>query len=184
MFPGRPSRNPLSCGRSGNTVGRPGILPGRPCPLVSSYVLPIGSFMSGGPMLHSATERSSGVDGLEPADEVRTAIERYRDAVNRHDIEAVVAAFTDDGLIDCTPPPNGERYEGSAAISALFRQLFDSADERTFDTEELIIVGDRAVVRWRHHWVDRSGRPGHVRGVDVLRVRDGKVAEKLSYVKG
>ena len=75
-------------------------------------------------------------------------------------------------------------HEGSVAISALFRQLFDSADERTFDTEELIIVGDRAVVRWRHHWVDRSGRPGHVRGVDVLRVRDGKVAEKLSYVKG
>jgi ketosteroid isomerase-like protein len=83
-----------------------------------------------------------------------------------------------------TRSPNGERYEGSVAISALFRQLFDSADERTFDTEELIIGGDRAVVRWRHHWVDRSGRPGHVRGVDVLRVRDGKVAEKLSYVKG
>jgi ketosteroid isomerase-like protein len=98
-------------------------------------------------MLDSAAERPSGVDGLEPADEVRSAIERYRDAVNRHDIDAVVAAFTHDGLIDCTPPPNGERYEGSAAISALFRQLFDSADERTFDTEELIILGDRAVVR-------------------------------------
>ncbi|MBS1243923.1 MAG: hypothetical protein H6R41_460, partial [Deltaproteobacteria bacterium] len=24
----------------------------------------------------------------------------------------------------------------------------------------------------------------HIRGVDVFRVRDGKVAEKLSYVKG
>jgi len=79
---------------------------------------------------------------------------------------------------------DGERYVGSAAISALFRHLFDSADQRTFDTEELIILGDRAVVRWRHRWVDRSGRPGHVRGVDVLRVHDGKVAEKLSYVKG
>ena len=30
----------------------------------------------------------------------------------------------------------------------------------------------------------RDGTPGHVRGVDVFRVRDGKVAEKLSYVKG
>ena len=104
--------------------------------------------------------------------------------MNRHDIDAAVAAFTDDGLIDCTPAPDGERYEGAAAIGALFRQLFDSADERTFDTEEVFIAGDRAVVRWRHHWVDASGCPGHVRGVDVLRVRDGKVAEKLSYVKG
>ena len=25
---------------------------------------------------------------------------------------------------------------------------------------------------------------GHVRGVDVLRFRDGKVSEKLSFVKG
>ena len=33
--------------------------------------------------------------------------------------------------------------------------------------------------RWRYEW---DG--GHVRGVDVFRVRDGKVAEKLSYVKG
>ncbi len=31
---------------------------------------------------------------------------------------------------------------------------------------------------------DHSDGEGHVRGVDVFRVRDGKVAEKLSYVKG
>jgi len=95
-----------------------------------------------------------------------------------------VAAFTDDGLIDCTPAPDGERYEGAVEIRALFRQLFDSTDERTFETEELIIAGDRAVVRWCHRWVDASGRPGHVRGIELLRVRDGKIAEKLAYVKG
>jgi hypothetical protein len=40
------------------------------------------------------------------------------------------------------------------------------------------------VVRGHHRWVDASGLPGHVRGVDVLRVRSGRIAEKLSYVKG
>ena len=29
-----------------------------------------------------------------------------------------------------------------------------------------------------------DGSPGHVRGVDVIRVVDGQIAEKLSYVKG
>lgn len=134
-------------------------------------------------MLDHVIKRPGGVDGPEATDHVRSALERYHDAVNRHDIDAVVAAFTDDGLIDCTPPPDGERYEGAVGIRALFRQLFDS-DERTFETEELIVAGDRAVVRWCHRWVDASGRPGHVRGVDVLRVRDGRIAEKLSYVKG
>jgi hypothetical protein len=38
-------------------------------------------------------------------------------------------------------------------------------------------------VRWRYTWV-KNGVQGHVRGVDVYRVRAGKVSEKLSYVKG
>jgi len=47
----------------------------------------------------------------------------------------------------------------------------------------MFAVGDPCVVRWKYHWV-RDGAPGHVRGIDVFRVRDGRVAEKLSYVKG
>jgi hypothetical protein len=39
-------------------------------------------------------------------------------------------------------------------------------------------------VRWLYRWVDADGKDGHIRGVDVFRVRDGKVAEKLAYVKG
>ena len=118
------------------------------------------------------------------AADVTNAVERYHDALNRNDVEAAVAAFTDDAVIDCTPPPDGERYEGADRIRTLFRQLFDSAADRSFDTEEVFFAGDRAVVRWCHRWVDASGRNGHVRGVDVLRIRDGKIAEKLAYVKG
>ena len=40
-------------------------------------------------------------------------------------------------------------------------------------------AADRVVQLWRYSW---DG--GHIRGVDVFKVRDGKVAEKLSYVKG
>jgi len=48
-----------------------------------------------------------------------------------------------------------------------------------FETEDSWSCGDNAVLGWRFSW---DG--GHVRGVDVLRFRDGKVSEKLSYVKG
>jgi len=40
-------------------------------------------------------------------------------------------------------------------------------------------AGDRVVQRWCYSWAG-----GHVRGVDLFRVGDGKVTEKLSYVKG
>jgi ketosteroid isomerase-like protein len=49
--------------------------------------------------------------------------------------------------------------------------------------EELFAAGERCVVRWVHRWIDQAGQSAHQRGVDVLRVRDGKVAEKLYYVK-
>ena len=48
-----------------------------------------------------------------------------------------------------------------------------------FEAEDAFPAGDRYVQLWRYDWGD-----GHVRGVDVFRLRDGKVAEKLSYVKG
>jgi hypothetical protein len=52
----------------------------------------------------------------------------------------------------------------------------------SFTEEESVVLGDRAVVRWRYGW--EGDHAGHVRGVDLLLFRDGLVAEKLSYVKG
>jgi hypothetical protein len=61
----------------------------------------------------------------------------------------------------------------------VWRALFAATPAAQFDIEETLAADDRAVVRWKYDWGD-----GHVRGVDVVRVRDGKIAEKLSYVKG
>jgi hypothetical protein len=51
-------------------------------------------------------------------------------------------------------------------------------------TEEIFAAKDRCVVRWRYDWASKDGTSGHIRGVDLFRVHDGKVAEKLAYVKG
>lgn len=124
-----------------------------------------------------------------PADDSRTAatvaaVERFNDAFNRHDVASVMAAMTDDCVFDSTrPAPDGERIVGQAAMRAFWESFFSRSPQARFETEEIFAAGDRAVVRWVYHWV-RDGKPGHVRGVDVFRVRDGKVAEKLSYVKG
>ena len=52
-----------------------------------------------------------------------------------------------------------------------------------FEAEEVIVSGDRAVVRWVYRKM-RNGQPWHLRGVDVFTVRGEKVAAKLAYVKG
>ncbi len=126
-----------------------------------------------------------GHGGRDPAGEATlAAVRRFNDAFNRHDVDAVMAAMTDDCVFESTrPPPDGERIEGQARMREYWREFFRRSPQARFVVEEMVAAGDRCVVRWIYHWV-KEARPGHVRGIDLFRVRDGKVAEKLSYVKG
>jgi ketosteroid isomerase-like protein len=110
------------------------------------------------------------------------AVDQFNDALNRHDLDAAMACMTDDCVFESTSPPDGERHEGAAAVRAAWESLFASSPSAHFDAEEVIGAGDRCIVRWIYTWTENGG--GHVRGVDVLRVRDGKIAEKFAYVKG
>ena len=118
------------------------------------------------------------------SEETLTAVRRFNDAFNAHDVDAIMAAMTEDCVFENTrPAPDGTRIEGTDAVRAAWETFFRNSPEAHFDTEDMFAAGDRGVVRWRYTWV-KNGARGHVRGVDVFRVRAGKVSEKLSYVKG
>jgi len=113
------------------------------------------------------------------------AVRRFNEAFGRHDVDGVMAAMTDDCIFENTcPPPDGERYEGQDSVRTFWERFFASCPGSRFTTEEIFAAGDRCVVRWRYDWGGGNGTPGHIRGVDLFRVRGGKVAEKLAYVKG
>lgn len=111
-------------------------------------------------------------------------VQRFNEAFNRHDVEAVMALMTSDCVFESTrPPPDGERVEGQERVRSYWEEFFRRSPQARFEAEDIFAAGDRCVVRWTYHWL-RDGTPGHVRGVDVFRIRAGQVAEKLSYVKG
>jgi ketosteroid isomerase-like protein len=107
------------------------------------------------------------------------AVGRFQKAFDAKDVDAVMAAMTPDCVFEDTTPPDGRRHVGADAVRKAWTALFAASPEAAFTAEEMIEAGDRVVVRWRYAW---DG--GHVRGVDLFTVRDGLVAEKLSYVKG
>jgi len=112
-------------------------------------------------------------------------VARFGAAFDGQDLATVMSLVTDDCVFESTSPsPDGTRFEGAAAVRAEWERLFMATDDPRFETEETVVHDDRAVVRWRYSWREPSGERGHVRGVDVMRLRDGKVAEKFSYVKG
>ena len=107
------------------------------------------------------------------------AVARFDRAFGAKDVDAVMAAMTPDCVFEDTSPPDGARHVGAAAVRAAWEKLFAASPDAVFTTEEIFAAGDRVVARWRYDYGS-----GHVRGVDVLTVRDGLVAAKLSYVKG
>ena len=114
----------------------------------------------------------------------RMVIDRFNEAFNRHDADAVAALLTDDTVFeDTSPAPDGRRIEGKVAVTEFWRTWFTRNADAVFETEDVIVTSDRAVVRWVYRKV-RNGQPWHLRDVDVFTVRDGKVAAKLAYVKG
>jgi len=111
-------------------------------------------------------------------------VNRFNEVFNRHDVDAIMALMTDDCVFDNTRPvPDGQRWVGQAEVRSYWEKFFERSPHARFDAEEIIGMGDRCVVLWVYHWI-RDGVPGHVRGVDIFKVRDGRVAEKFSYVKG
>lgn len=112
------------------------------------------------------------------------SVRRFNEAFNRHDVTAVMEAMTEDCVFENTnPAPEGRRYQGQAEVRAFWERFFHNAPDALFEAEEMFAAKDRCVVRWVYRKT-RDGQPWHLRGVDVFRVRDGKVAEKLAYVKG
>jgi ketosteroid isomerase-like protein len=108
-----------------------------------------------------------------------TVVDTFGAAWAAHDLDGALRLVCDDCVFDATgPAPDGLRHVGREAVRQAWQGVFDDVGTR-FEVEETFGAGDRIVQLWRYSW---DG--GHVRGVDVFRVRDGLVAEKFSYVKG
>jgi len=119
------------------------------------------------------------------ATETTEVLDRFAAAWEAWDLEAIMACLAEDAVFESTgPAPDGERVVGAAAIRALWQGRLDATADPRFRFEESFVSGDRGTARWVFSWRNPDGSDGHVRGVDVLRVRDGLVVEKLSYVKG
>ncbi|HMO56240.1 MAG TPA: nuclear transport factor 2 family protein [Roseiflexaceae bacterium] len=112
-------------------------------------------------------------------------LDAFNAAFNRHDPPAMMALMTVDCVFENTyPPPDGERYIGQAAVAQFWEAFFQASPAARIEIEELYAGRDYGFQRWCYHWIDRHGSAGHIRGVDIFHFRDGKIAAKLSYVKG
>jgi steroid delta-isomerase-like uncharacterized protein len=115
---------------------------------------------------------------------IRVVLE-FNEAFNRHDVAGMMQLMSDDCVFENTDPaPDGTVYLGKEAVTRFWQDFFRESPHAHIEIEEIFGFGRRCIMRWKYHWVDESGKKGHVRGVDIFQVNDGFITEKFSYVKG
>src|SRR5579859_1850755 len=91
--------------------------------------------------------------------------ELLEDAINRRDVDAVMALFSEDCVFEnASPPPDGERFEGQKAIRAFWENAFRSTPHIDFQTEDKFAYANQCVARWTYRWENAAGESGHIRG--------------------
>jgi ketosteroid isomerase-like protein len=116
----------------------------------------------------------------------RAAVLGYLEALNSGAPDAIAARVTEDFDNEHTSA-RGRRVVGRAAYRAALPGFLGAFAGLRYETEELIVDGDRAALGYRmtaRMRVDGREVPIAVRGMFRFRVRDGLVAHRVDYWDG
>jgi steroid delta-isomerase-like uncharacterized protein len=114
-----------------------------------------------------------------------TLLDRFAEAWNRHDLEALMSMMTDDCVFEASAGSdvNGQKSEGQPAVRAAFAAVFAAFPDAHWANARHFIAGDRGVSEWTFTGTQEDGKRVEVRGCDLLTFRDGRIAIKNSYRK-
>ena len=112
-------------------------------------------------------------------------LERFADAWNRHDLDALMSMMTDDGVFEASAGPevNGQRNEGKEAVRIAYAAVFETFPDAHWANARHFVAGNRGVSEWTFTGTRKDGTRVEVTGCDLFTVRDGKIAIKNSYRK-
>jgi uncharacterized protein (TIGR02246 family) len=117
--------------------------------------------------------------------ELLQLLERFAEAWNRHDLDALMSMMTPDGVFEASAGPevNGQRSAGTQAVRAAYAQVFETFPDAHWANARHFVAGDRGVSEWTFTGTRKDGTRVEVTGCDLFTFRDGKVAVKNSYRK-
>ena len=107
------------------------------------------------------------------------------DAFNAHDVDAIMALFTDDCIFDTPrgPAPGGHRLVGKEEVRKGFQARFDGIPDIVYGDARHFTCGDRGVSEWTIRGTTATGEPIEVRGCDLFELTDGKISRKDAFWK-
>lgn len=108
-------------------------------------------------------------------------LQRFNRAFIEHDPSLLENIIAEDCVMESVEPaPDGTRHAGRSACLEFWRNLANSR-EGEFTAEDIVGIDEHGIIRWRYRF--GPGLSQSVRGVNVMRVRDGLIVEACGYVK-
>ena len=75
-------------------------------------------------------------------------VARFNDALNARDVDAMMRLMTPNCIFENTsPPPDGTRYEGQAAVRTFWEEFFRNASYAQIEVEDIVALGQHCVMR-------------------------------------
>ena len=146
----------------------------------------IALMLTGAAVLHSMNlpQQTMGSNAGSEADLFKL-LDRFADAWNRHDLDALMSMMTDDPVFEASAGPqvDGQRSKGKQAVRAAYAGVFEVFPDAHWANARHFIAGNRGVSEWTFTGTQKDGKRVEVTGCDLFTFRDGKIAIKNSYRK-
>src|SRR3954464_7818555 len=121
----------------------------------------------------------------------KTLMSAYFDALSRHDLDAIAAAWAHDGHSHISGQADATGPEG---VRAYWAELFGASPDLRFDVDAMIAEGDRVAVQWSARGTFAGPgsyqgiQPTYARldleGLDLFSLRDGLIVREDAYTDG
>jgi len=111
--------------------------------------------------------------------------DRFNTVWDAHDLNGIADMFTDDVIFESSfgPHPYGDRAVGRDAAKKLAAAIFETVPDLRFREIRHVVSPELAVVESQTTGTPVGGKPYEIHIVDVLTIRDGRIAAKRSYRK-
>jgi len=113
-------------------------------------------------------------------------LRQVADAFNRHDLDAIMAAFSDECVFESPrgPDPWGTRFAGKSEVRDGLAARFSGIPDVRYGDDQHFACGARGVSEWTLTGTTTDGERLAVRGCDLWTFdADGKISRKDSFWK-
>ena len=118
----------------------------------------------------------------QAADPMLAVVTRLRDAMNEHDLEALVDVFDPD-FVSETPAHPQRTFRGADQVRRNWEQIFAGVPDLKAELLDAVVEGDTVWSEWDWHGTRRDGAPHRMRGVTIQRVRDARAVSVRFYME-